>query len=133
PNPTVFSSGAGFTLTASFADGTSASATVSLPAMPTISSVSPASGAPGASLTVTVTGTNFQTGASASFGAGITVTSTTVVAPTQLSVAIPMGASAALGARDVTVSTGGQTATRPGGFTVAPPAPTISLVFLGKS
>jgi subtilisin family serine protease len=131
-SPTPFSSGAGFTLTASFADGTSAAATVTLPLIPTISSVSPASGAPGASLTVTVTGTNFQPGASASFGADITVISTTVVSSTQLSVALAIGPSAALGLRDVTVSTGGQTATRQGGFTVVPPPPTISLVFLGK-
>src|SRR3989442_2068831 len=55
-NPTVFGSGAGFTLTANFGDGTSGRAAVSLPLMPTISSVSPSSGAPGASLTVTVTG-----------------------------------------------------------------------------
>src|SRR5438093_1861017 len=39
-NPTVFNSGTGFTLTANFADGTSAVATLSLPIVPTISSVS---------------------------------------------------------------------------------------------
>src|SRR5437867_5571431 len=60
----VFAPGSSFSVTATLADGTSASATVSF------SSLSPSSGAPGASLTVTVTGTNFQAGASASFGAG---------------------------------------------------------------
>src|SRR5439155_386505 len=83
----VFTSGASFTLTANFADGTSASASASV-LMPTISSVSPSTGVQGANLTVTVTGTNFQAGASAAFGAGITVTSTTVVSSTQLSVAL---------------------------------------------
>src|SRR5207245_10760410 len=39
-NPTVFGSGAGVTLIANFGDGTSAGATVSLPLMPTIGSVS---------------------------------------------------------------------------------------------
>src|SRR5439155_172301 len=34
--------------------------------------------------------------------------------------------------RDVTVATGGQTAIRAGGFTVALPPPVLSLVFLGK-
>src|SRR3989442_3882340 len=34
-NPTVFGSGAGFTLIANFADGTSASASASVPLMPT--------------------------------------------------------------------------------------------------
>src|SRR4029453_5841312 len=63
--PTPFSAGSSFTLTANFADGTSASATVTLPVMPPISGVSPGSGAAGTSLTVSVTGTNFQPGASA--------------------------------------------------------------------
>src|SRR5207253_3682485 len=49
-NPTVFGSGAGFTLIANFADGTSASASASVPLIPTIGSVSPSSGVQGASL-----------------------------------------------------------------------------------
>ena len=131
-SPTQFSSGASFTLTATFADGSSAVATVIL-TVPTIASVSPSSGAPGASLTVSVTGTNFQAGASASFGAGVTVTSTTVVSSTQLSVALAIATTAALGPRDVTVSNpDGQSAVSPGGFTVGLSAPTISVAFLGK-
>src|SRR3989442_15626216 len=70
----------------------------------TIVSVCASPGAPGASLTVSVTGTNFQAGASASIGAGVTVTSTTVVSSTQLSVALAIATTAALGPRDVTVS-----------------------------
>jgi subtilisin family serine protease len=131
-SPTPFSSGAGFTLTANFADGTSATTTVTLPQMPSITAVSPNTGAPGASLTVTVTGTNFQSGASASFGAGIMVNSMTFVSSTQLSVAIAIDSAATIGARDVTVTTGGQTGTRVAGFTVSPPAPTLGLAFLGK-
>src|SRR5439155_12583786 len=112
---------------------TSASATVSLPLMPTISSVSPSSGAPGASLTVTVTGANFQAGASAGFGAGITVSSTTVVSPAQLSVALAIGATAAMGARDVTVSNpDGQTVVLTGGFTVTPPPPARAVEHIAK-
>src|SRR5881296_3136413 len=131
-SPTQFSSGASFTLTATFADGFSAVATVTL-TVPTIASVSPSSGAPGASLTVSVTGANFQAGASASFGAGVTVTSTTVVSSTQLSVALAIATTAALGPRDVTVSNpDGQSAVSPGGFTVGLSAPTISVAFLGK-
>src|SRR5207245_5343646 len=131
-SPTQFSSGANFTLTANFADGSSAVATVTL-TDPTIASVSPSSGAPGASLTVSVTGTNFQAGASASFGAGVTVSSTTVVSSTQLSVAIAIASTAAMGPRDVTVTNpDGQSVVRPGGFAVAPPPATMSLAFLGK-
>ena len=80
-----------------------------------------------------MTGTNFQAGASASFGAGVTVTSTTVVSSTQLSVALAIATTAALGPRDVTVSNpDGQSAVSPGGFTVGLSAPTISVAFLGK-
>src|SRR5439155_376032 len=123
-NPTVFNSGTGFTLTANFADGTSAVATLSLPIVPTISSVSPSTGLQGANLTVTVTGTNFKAGASAGFGAGITVGSTTVVSSTQLSVALAIGATAAMGPRDVTVSNpDGQSVVLTSGFTVTPPPP----------
>src|SRR5205823_7990155 len=114
----VFTSGASFTLTANFADGTSATATSILPNVPTISSVSPSTGLQGANLTVTVTGTNFQAGASAAVGAGITVSSTTMVSSTQLSVALVIGATAAMGARDVTVTNpDGQTVVLAGGFT----------------
>src|SRR5262249_33742552 len=54
----LFSSGVSFTLTARFSDGTTSSATVTLPALPTIATVSPSTGARGASLTVTLTGAN---------------------------------------------------------------------------
>src|SRR5438552_2476605 len=131
--PTPFGSGASLTVTANFADGTMASATVTLPVVPTISSVSPSSGAPGANPTVTVTGTSFQVGASVSFGADIAVTSTTRVSSTQLSVALAIAPAAALGPRDVTVANpDGQSAVRAGGFTVALPPPVLSLAFLGK-
>src|SRR5947199_4635449 len=77
--------------------------------------------------------TSFQAGASAAFGAGITVTSTTVVSSTQLSVALVIGATAAMGARDVTVTNpDGQTVVLAGGFAVTPPPPTLGLAFLGK-
>src|SRR5207249_8722320 len=102
-NPTVFGSGAGFTLIANFADGTSASASASV-LMPTISSVSPSTGLQGAILPVTVTGTNFQAGASAAFGAGITVSSTTVVSSPHLSAALLIGATAPQRAPHVTAT-----------------------------
>src|SRR5438132_3246878 len=132
-NPTVFGSGAGFTLIANFAVCTSASARASLHSFPTRRSSDLSSGVQGASLTVTVTGANFQAGASAGFGAGITVSSTAVVSSAQLSVALVIGATAAMGARDVTVSNpDGQTVVLTGGFTVTPPPPTLGLAFLGK-
>src|SRR5204863_3318521 len=62
-----------------------------------------------------------------------TVNSTTVVSSTQLSVALAIGATAAMGARDVTVANpDGQSVVLTGGFAVAPPPPTLGLAFLGK-
>jgi len=56
-----------------------------------------------------------------------------VVSSTQLSVALAIATTAALGPRDVTVSNpDGQSAVSPGGFTVGLSAPTISVAFLGK-
>src|SRR6185436_20720496 len=133
PNPPAFTSGSGFTVTANFADGTSATATVTLPPMPAISSLTPSTGSPGAAFAVTVAGGNFQPGATAAFGADITVTSTTVTSATQLSVSISIGATATMGPRDVTVTNpDGQVAIKQGGLTVAPPAPTLALAFMGK-
>src|SRR2546422_592614 len=103
------------------------------PGVPIISGISPKRGTLGTSLTVTVNGINFEPGATASFGADVTVTSMTVVSSTQLSVALAIAATANPGPRDVTVTNpGGQTVTRAGGFTVLPPPPALSLAFLGK-
>src|SRR3989475_7656805 len=103
------------------------------PGWPIIPAISPKGGTLATSLTVTVNGINFEPGATASFGADVTVTSMTVVSSTQLSVALAIAATANPGPRDVTVTNpGGQTVTRAGGFTVLPPPPALSLAFLGK-
>ncbi len=103
------------------------------PGVPIIVSLSPDRGMVGTSLTVTVNGINFEPGVSVSFGAGVTVTSTTVVSSRELAVAIEIPTLADAGPRDVTVTNpGGQTGTRAGGFTVTLPPATISLSFLGK-
>ena len=91
-----------------------------------IASISPASGEQGAaafSVTVVGTGTHFLQGASVlSLGGGINVGSVTVDSPTQLHATIAVTAGAAAGLRDVTVTTGGEIATRAGAFTVTPSA-----------
>src|SRR5207253_7714690 len=74
------------------------------PGVPIISGISPKRGTLGTSLTVTVNGINFEPGATASFGADVTVTSMTVVSSTQLSVALAIAATANPGPRDVTVT-----------------------------
>jgi hypothetical protein len=97
----------------------SVSATVSVnrgtSASPAISSLSPSSGSPGSSLTVTIRGQNFQPGPIVSFGPGISVGTVTYVNSQTLLVAITIEASAATGDRSVTVTnaTGGTSA----GFT----------------
>ena len=104
------------------------------PGVPLIGSVVPSTGSTGTTLNVAITGANFQSGASASFGDGVTVNGTTVSDASHLTVSITIPAAAALGFRDVTVSNpGGQSATRPGAFRVVPPPPTVTLSFLGKS
>src|SRR3989442_11021770 len=86
-SPTQFSSGASFTLTATFADGSSAVATVTL-TVPTIASVSPSSGAPGASLTVSVTGANIHARLNSTLVPGLYAVSCTVASFTPVSVGL---------------------------------------------
>ncbi|MDP9341121.1 MAG: IPT/TIG domain-containing protein [Actinomycetota bacterium] len=92
---------------------------------PTITSINPNTLGQGGTRNVTVNGTNFQAGATTSVsGTGVTVVSTTFVSSTKLTVKLKAAASATVGARDVTVSSGG-TATCPGCLTIDPaPAPT---------
>lgn len=86
---------------------------------PTVTSLSPNSGARGSSsLPVTINGTNFVNGASVSFSdTGISISSTTFVSSTQITVIINIDSSATTGSRTVTVTNpDGQSAT--GSFTV---------------
>src|SRR5262249_4338830 len=103
------------------------------PETPIIANITPKQGTLGTSLTVKIDGLNFSPGASASFGADVTVTSTTVVSPIQLSLALSIAPTAARAVRDVTVmNPGGQSATGGAGFRVLPPPATIRLAFLGR-
>jgi hypothetical protein len=91
--------------------------------LPRIASVSPASGAPGQTMDVSMVGdsTAFVNGVSvASFGADITVNSITVTSATTATANITISSTAVAGARDVNVTTGAQTLEKlAGGFTVA--------------
>lgn len=95
--------------------------TVNAAPAPTVTSTSPNSAQQGTSnLNVTITGTNFLSGATASFNdANITVNSTTYVSATQLTANITIAAATTTGAKNVTVTLpGGQTGTGTGVFTV---------------
>ena len=86
---------------------------------PVLSSLSPFSGAQGQSLTVTLNGLNFQTGATASFGQGIAVNDVEFVAPTALRARITISPAADEGPRTVTVTNpDGGTASLTDGFLV---------------
>jgi hypothetical protein len=90
---------------------------------PTISGVSPGSGAPRAQ--VTITGTNFKSGATVDFGT-TNAASTVFVSSTELKTSVP---TIAAGTYDVTVTNPDpSSATLRGGFTVTTPPPAQSLL-----
>jgi len=97
--------------------------------VPTISSIAPNQGTPGAAVSVTINGSGFAGGASLSVGAGITVSNLTVTSPTQLTATLTIASGAALAARNVTVTNlGGRSGVMAGGFTVAAASVTVSSV-----
>ena len=105
--------------------------TISLLA-PTLTSVAPNQGAPGASVAVTLIGTNFVVGATTVnvAGGGVTVTNVIAGSATSLSANFALDPAAAVGARTVTVTTAGGTSGAQA-FTVAlqsPGIPTLTSV-----
>ena len=98
------------------------------PAVARLVSVSPSSGARGATVDVKLTGadTTFGPTSVANFGDGIAVDRLTVSSPTVAVARVKVAPGAALGLRDVIVTTGGEAAARLDGFTVTravPPPP----------
>ena len=91
---------------------------------PTVSSVSPSTGSTAGGTAVTITGTNFATGATVTFGSAA-ATNVTVVSSTTITATTPAGSA---GAVTVTVTnTGGQSGNLTNGFTYVAP-PTVSSV-----
>ncbi len=137
-----FVAGTTLRLTATFTDDTVATASAVVPVVPTVTGMTPSGGEQGATVSVTVTGTNFQSGATLSVGAGVAVTSMSVPSATQLLATLAIAVDAAVGPRDVTVTNpGGGSATWVGGFGVTapgvpppppPPPPGMTLVWNGK-
>ena len=97
---------------------------------PTLSSISPASGVPGTSVPVTLTGTNFLVGGGSTLmpnNADIAVTNFVVVSATQITATFTIAAGAS-GAAAVTVyNGGGGGASNPAAFTIVP-SPTLTSV-----
>lgn len=85
----------------------------------TVTSCSPGSARRKASLTVSVNGSGFGSGATVSFGPKITINSVTVVSPSRIDVSLKVKKKAARGARDVSVALpGGGSAIGVGVFVV---------------
>jgi fibronectin type 3 domain-containing protein len=98
---------------------------VAPPPPPTITSVTPNSAGQGQNYVfISLTGNNFQNGATCTFGAGITVNNCQTYSQTQLSANISIAPTATIGPRNVTVTNpDGQSATLTNGFSVTPPPP----------
>jgi len=96
--------------------------------MPAISSVSPTQAVQGQALSVTITGTNLSGVTAVGFGSGITVNSFTVDSNTQITASITVSHIATVGARDVSVTKAGVSATLTSGFAVNQPPPQMESV-----
>jgi len=93
---------------------------------PTLTTVSPSSGAQGQTVAVTLTGTVFAAGCTIGVtGTGITISNTTVVSSTQITATFALSVAASTGTRNVTVTCPGGT-TNAQTFTVNPLPPTVS-------
>jgi photosystem II stability/assembly factor-like uncharacterized protein len=96
---------------------------------PTVTGVSPAVGSRKETLDVTVTGTNLDAAATASFGAGVTVNGVNWVSASQLTVNVSVLAAADLGTRSVTITNpSGYSASATNAFTVRAAKPSITSV-----
>jgi hypothetical protein len=98
------------TLTTSGGTSNPVTFTVTLPPPPTLTSINPASGVQGNSVNVTLTGTNFISGATVNFsGAGVVVANTVVVSGTSITAQFQIAANAAVGAQNISVTAAGGT------------------------
>ena len=83
----------------------SATVTVTAPSQPVLSSIAPGSGNQGASVAVTLTGSNFAAGATLAIGGtGVSASNVMVVSATKITATFVIAATAATGAHSVTVN-----------------------------
>lgn len=103
-----------------------------------VTDVQPSEARPGDTLDVTLVGTGFVPGATATFGDGVTVASATVLDATRLRLSVTLAVDAAPGRRDVVVVNGvvvngaGASSTAPGAFRVLAPRPLDVVVRRGR-
>jgi hypothetical protein len=96
--------------------------------LPKATMVNPDEGKQGDDLLVTISGTFFSQSTAVDFGSGVTVNSLTHESPTLLTADITIDTDAPAGARDVSVTTSGGTATLPDGFNVIQAIPTVDSI-----
>ncbi len=106
---------------------------VAVPAAPTVASVTPGAGVQGQTVaSARISGSNFQSGATCNFGAGVTVNSCTFVSATQLTASVTIATNTTIGSRTVTVKNpDGQSASLRNAFSVTPatmPPPSVTSV-----
>src|SRR4051812_42578456 len=99
-------------------------------AAPTLTSVAPNQGTRGGTVAVTLTGANFVVGATTVnvSGGGVTVTNAVVDSTTSLTANFGLDAAAALGARNVTVTTAAGTSGAVSFMVSTPASPTLTSV-----
>ena len=92
----------------------------------TLTSIAPSSGAQGAAVAVTLTGTNFASGSTITVsGTGITASNSTVASSTSITATFTIAANAPTGAQNVTVTGSGNTSGSQT-FTVTALSPTVT-------
>ncbi|MFN7996373.1 MAG: SBBP repeat-containing protein [Bryobacteraceae bacterium] len=115
------------TVTTSGGTSQPASFTVNPPAA-TLTSINPASGLAGTAVPVTLSGTNFASGATIAVGnPGVAVSNVTIVSANQITATFTIAADAAPGAASVTVTTSG-TSSAAVTFTINSPAPSLTSI-----
>ncbi len=98
----------GDTVTVTSSGVTTNGVTFTITATPTLTSISPTSGAQGSNVPVTLTGTNFAASATVNVsGSGITVNNVVVVSATQITATFAIAANAGLSGYTVTVNSAG--------------------------
>ena len=96
-------------------------------ALPSITSISPATGSRGSTVTVTLTGTDFESGLTINAGDGVVITKIQVSGTTTATADFTIADSSSLGQHNVTVTTSGGTSP-PKAFTVNPAPPTFTSI-----
>jgi hypothetical protein len=97
-------------------------------ALPTITFISPDNGSQGATLNITIMGTNLTRTSQLRLGTGIAVNSFTVLDSNRITAGITIVAGTETGARDVSVTTPGGSFALPNGFTVKQGLPVITSI-----